>query len=53
MGLRLLDVKTMVWSDFWVNAQSGVLTTPGQISSFENGVGIFSSDYEENGKAMT
>jgi hypothetical protein len=53
MGLRLLDVKTQVWSDFWVNAKSGVLTTPGQIGSFENGVGIFSSDYEENGKPMT
>jgi hypothetical protein len=53
MGLRLLDVKTKVWSDFWVNAKSGVLTTPGQIGSFENGVGIFSSDYKENGKAMT
>jgi hypothetical protein len=52
MGLRLLDVQTKVWSDFWVNAKSGVLTTPGQIGSFENGVGIFTSDYEEKGKTM-
>jgi len=52
MGLRLLDVPSKVWSDFWVNAKSGVLTSPGQIGSFEDGVGIFSSDYEDNGKAM-
>jgi hypothetical protein len=53
MGLRLLDVSNKVWSDFWVNAKSGVLSTPGQIGSFENGVGIFTSDYDDNGKATT
>ncbi len=41
MGLRLLDVKTKIWSDFWVNAKSGALTTPGQTGGFENGVGVF------------
>ncbi len=44
MGLRLLDVEKRVWSDFWVNARGGVLTTPGQTGSFENGVGIFVAD---------
>ncbi|MBK8324850.1 MAG: hypothetical protein IPL06_19765 [Betaproteobacteria bacterium] len=29
MGLRLLDVEKRLWNDFWVNAKSGVLTTPG------------------------
>jgi hypothetical protein len=48
----LLDVKERVWSDFWVNAKSGVLTSPGQTGSFENGVGIFASDYEQEGKKM-
>ena len=48
MGLRLLDVERRVWSDFWVNARSGVLTTPGQTGSFENGVGIFVTDAVEN-----
>lgn len=48
MGLRLLDVDKKVWSDFWVNARSGVLTTPGQTGSFENGVGIFVSDDLDN-----
>jgi hypothetical protein len=52
MGLRLLDVKSRVWSDFWVNAKSGVLVSPGQTGSFENGVGIFASDYEDNGRSM-
>ncbi len=52
MGLRMLDVKEKVWSDFWVNGASGVLTTPGQTGSFENGSGIFISDYEEQGKTM-
>jgi hypothetical protein len=52
MGLRLLDVEKRVWSDFWVNAKSGVLTSPGQTGSFENGAGIFSSDYEDNGRTM-
>lgn len=44
MGLRLLDVEKRVWSDFWVNAKSGVLTTPGQTGAFENGVGTFTAD---------
>jgi len=53
MGLRLLDVTTQVWSDFWVNARSGALTMPGQTGSFENGAGVFSSTFEENGRPMT
>lgn len=44
MGLRLLDVENRVWSDHWVNARSGVVTTPGQLGSFENGGGIFVTD---------
>lgn len=44
MGLRLLNVENRVWSDFWVNAKSGVLTTPGQTGAFENGVGTFIAD---------
>jgi hypothetical protein len=44
MGLRLLDVQKGVWNDFWVNAKSGVLTTPGQTGVFEHGVGMFTAD---------
>lgn len=44
MGLRLLDVEKRMWADHWVNARSGVVTVPGQLGSFENGVGIFVTD---------
>jgi hypothetical protein len=44
MGLRLLDVDNRLWSDFWVNGRSGVLTTPGATGVFENGVGTFLAD---------
>ncbi len=50
MGLRLLDVEKKVWSDHWVNAKSGVVSTPGVTGSFENGAGIFVSEDEEDGK---
>ncbi len=49
MGLRLLDVENRLWSDHWVNARSGVVTTPGQIGSFENGAGIFVTDDVQDG----
>lgn len=52
MGLRMLDVEKRQWSDHWVNAKSGVLTTPGQFGSFEQGVGLFTSTYEDSGKLM-
>lgn len=52
MGLRLLDVERGVWSDFWVNARSGVLASPGQAGSFENGVGLFVSDDDDGGRPM-
>lgn len=41
MGLRLLDVERRQWSDFWVNAKSGVLAPPGLKGSFEQGAGLF------------
>lgn len=52
MGLRLLDVEKKVWSDFWVGARSGVLTTPGMLGSFENGAGIFEADDTDDGKPI-
>lgn len=50
LGLRLLDVEQKIWSDFWVNAKSGVLTSPGTTGSFVDGAGIFISD-EKDGDA--
>ncbi len=52
MGLRLLDVDKRVWSDFWVNAKSGVLARDGQPGSFENGAGIFIGDAVEEGQPI-
>jgi len=52
MGLRLLDVQKKVWNDFWVNAKSGVLTTPGQTGAFENGVGTFTADDKDGEKPI-
>ncbi|MBY0422086.1 MAG: hypothetical protein K2Q06_07265 [Parvularculaceae bacterium] len=44
MGLRLLDIEKKLWSDFWVNAKSGALTTPGATGVFIDGVGEFAGD---------
>jgi hypothetical protein len=52
MGLRLLDVEKRVWSDFWVNAKSGVLAREGTTGSFENGVGIFIGDDTDDGRPL-
>jgi hypothetical protein len=52
MGLRVLDVQQSLWSDFWVSAASGVLVSPGQPGSFEDGAGIFESEDEEDGRPV-
>ena len=44
LGLRLLDVGAGVWSDFWGEAASGVLTTPSTTGGFADGVGTFTSE---------
>lgn len=52
MGLRLLDVERKLWSDLWVNAKSGVLTTPGTFGGFRDGVGAFVSEDREGERPM-
>lgn len=52
MGLRLLDVEKRLWSDFWVNAKSGVLTTPGTTGVFVDGAGTFVADDMDGDKPM-
>ncbi len=47
MGLRLLDVERKLWSDFWVNSNSGVLVSPGTYGGFRGGVGTFVSEDAE------
>lgn len=41
LGIRLLDAGQGVWTDFWVNAKSGALATPGMTGGFVEGVGTF------------
>jgi hypothetical protein len=50
MGIRLLELERKVWSDFWVNAKSGVLATPGMEGAFEGGVGTFTASETIEGK---
>lgn len=52
MGLRLLDVERRLWSDFWVNAKSGVLTPPPTWGSFVDGVGTWDSADEDKGQPV-
>ncbi len=52
LGLRLLDLPRRRWTDFWVNAASGVLAPPGLEGSFENGAGLFESEEQEDGKTV-
>lgn len=44
MGLRVLDMEAKVWSDYWMNAKSGVIGSEGVTGGFLNGDGVFVSD---------
>jgi hypothetical protein len=52
MGLRLLDLETRLWSDYWVNAKSGALGAAGATGSFIDGAGVFVSDGDEAGRPV-
>lgn len=52
MGIRLLDVEKKLWSDFWVNSRSGILTSPGVTGGFRDGVGLFISEEIDQGKTI-
>lgn len=52
MGLRLLDIGAKRWSDYWVNAASGVLAAPGTVGGFAKGVGTFISEEVEDGRTV-
>ncbi|HEV7765654.1 MAG TPA: hypothetical protein VGQ76_11680 [Thermoanaerobaculia bacterium] len=52
MGVRVLDVEKRVWSDFWVNARSGVLGCPGLTGVFKKGVGTFTAEEMDNGQPI-
>lgn len=52
MGLRLLDVRNRIWSDYWVNGQSGVLGAGAQTGGFIDNVGTFSADDMDNDQPL-
>lgn len=52
LGLRLLDLEKKIWSDFWVNAKSGVLSPPGMPGGFKDGVGTFVVDDTDGDKPI-
>jgi hypothetical protein len=52
MGLRLLDLKTRIWSDYWVNAKSGALGGAGLTGGFVGGEGVFDTRETIAGKTM-
>lgn len=52
LGIRLLDVENRVWSDFFVNARSGVLACPGQTGGFHEGAGIFTAEDVHEGRPL-
>jgi hypothetical protein len=52
IGIRLLDLENALWNDFWVNGRSGVLGAAGPTGGFENGVGTFTAEETDGGKAI-
>lgn len=52
MGLRILDMKKKVWVDYFVNAKSGELATPGGAGFVENGVVSFPGEEVVDGKTI-
>jgi hypothetical protein len=49
LGIRLLDVKTGLWSDYWSSSGSGIVMPPPMSGSFEGGVGTFLATDERDG----
>ncbi len=51
IGLRLYDAAAGVWNDHWINGQQRTVNSP-MPGTFENGVGTFLSDDEDNGRPI-
>jgi hypothetical protein len=51
LGIRLYDDAAGVWNDHWVNGQQRIVNPP-MSGTFENGVGTFTSDDEDNGRPI-
>lgn len=53
MGLRLLDVTTGIWTDYWANAKNASLAGGGTPGGFTDGAGIWLSEETVDGKTLT
>jgi hypothetical protein len=51
LGIRLYDPERRAWKDHWVNGQQRVVNDP-MYGTFENGVGTFIADDNDNGVAI-
>ena len=51
IGLRLYDAAAGVWNDHWINGQQRTVNPP-MPGTFENGVGTFHADDEDNGRPI-
>lgn len=51
IGLRLYDPAAAVWNDHWISGQQRVVNPP-MAGTFENGIGTFLSDDEDNGRPI-
>lgn len=51
IGLRLYDAAAGVWNDHWINGQQRAVNAP-MPGRFENGVGTFLSEDEDNGRPI-
>jgi hypothetical protein len=49
LGIRLLDVNTGLWSDYWTSSGSGLVMPPPMFGNFEGGVGTFIATNDRDG----
>ncbi len=52
MGLRIFDPAERVWRDLWMNAKQGVVQGPGVPGRFQDGVGLFESEEQDQGQKV-
>ena len=52
LGIRLLDPKTLVWNDYWVDGKERGIGEPGLTGGFAGGVGTFTATDTDGGTAV-
>lgn len=49
LGIRLLEPKSLVWQDYWVNGKERGIGEPGLTGGFADGVGTFTATDTDGG----